>query len=96
MANFVVKSNNNKELFSIDKVEKSVEKAAKDAGLPEQDIMRIINEVSSEVIRTTANLTEVSTGSIKARVLSHLDVVAPEVSKAWRDYDKKNKAKKIL
>lgn len=93
MANFVVKSNSNKEFFDVSKVKKTVEKAARDASLPEEEISKIVDQISAEVIKFTANLKEISTEEIRARVLSHLDVISPEVSKAWKEYDKKNKGK---
>ncbi len=88
MAETVIKKDGSREPFDGEKIRRAVSSAAKEGGLPEEQIRSVTNQVLSAVMRFTANKTEVSTSELKGKVLGELDELAPSVAEAWREYDK--------
>ncbi len=88
MANFIIKKDGTKEPFNAQKIKNAVVAAATDAGLTIEEGTKIAEEVANTIIKSITNLSEVLSVEIRARALSQLDSIAPEVAGAWRKYDK--------
>lgn len=76
------------EAFQLEKLKKSIEKASREAGLFEEDILNIIEDISTFVIESLGDLETVDTESLRSLILSELDRKYPEVAEAWRNYDR--------
>jgi len=81
------------EEFQVEKLRRSIENAAKDAGLPENKIFQIVEEISSYVLENIKDLEFVDTQSLRTLILNKLDEIYPEVANAWRKYDKEVKGR---
>ena len=81
------------EEFKVEKLKASIEKAAKEAGYPEDQIFQIVEEISSYVLETLSDMDSVDTQSIRTLILNKLDETYPEVSAAWRKYDREVKGR---
>jgi len=90
MANFIIKKDGTKEPFNVEKIKSAVVAATTQAGLAADEGMKIAEEVVSTIVKSIANLSEVSGVEIRARILSQLDSIAPKVAESWRKYDKEN------
>jgi transcriptional regulator NrdR family protein len=90
MANFIVKKDGAKEPFSEQKIKSAVITAATQAGLTAEEGIKIAEEITSTVVKSVANLSEVVGVEVRARILSQLDAIAPKVAEAWKKYDKEN------
>ncbi len=92
MANTVIKKDGTKKPFDGEKIRKSIESAAEEAGLERERINKVVNQVASEAMQLANGKEEITTGELKEKILSTLDTVEPSVSAAWREYDSKRKA----
>ncbi len=90
MANFIIKRDGTKEPFDVQKIKKAVISAGTDAGFTAEEGAEIAEKVSETIAKSISNLNEVLGVEIRARALSQLDAVAPEVANSWRKYDKEN------
>jgi transcriptional regulator NrdR family protein len=91
MAKFVVKKSGEKIPYDIEKIKGAVMAASRDAGLPKEKAGEIAEKVLELVDMAIGAREEVPTSEIKERILAELDSMAPDISKAWRAYDEKNK-----
>jgi transcriptional regulator NrdR family protein len=87
----IVKRDSKRERFEESKIKRSIEAAARDARLPEDRVKRLAEGASRNIIQFARNEKEIRTATIREIVLDKLDLTAPEVSKAWRDYDRRTK-----
>lgn len=87
----IVKRDGKKEKFEERKVERSIEAAAREAKLPEDRVRRLVEDVSKNIIGSARKDKEVRSASLREAVLEKLDITAPEVSRAWRDFDRRTK-----
>ncbi len=87
MANFVIKKDGEKESFNAEKIRRAVTGAATKAGLPNEQIINLVEKVLTAVMQSVAGKAEVATTEIKEKVLDELDTLAPSVSEEWRKYD---------
>jgi transcriptional regulator NrdR family protein len=87
----VVKKDGKKEAFSPAKIRKSVESAAKDAGLTSVKAKKLIVEVAEPVIALCKRKNLVKVADLRRSILGRLDKRAKRVSAAWRRYDKRKK-----
>lgn len=76
------------EEFQSEKLKKSIEKAAIEAGVSENEVFQIVEEISSYVFESVNDLTTVDTESLRSLILSELDKKYPAVAEAWRNYDR--------
>jgi len=90
MANFIIKKDRTKEPFSAQKIEKAIIASATQAGVSAEKGSEIAKKVSETIAQSVINLNEVLAVEVRARALSQLDAIAPEVAGAWRKYDKEN------
>ncbi|MCS7183811.1 MAG: ATP cone domain-containing protein [Patescibacteria group bacterium] len=83
----IIKRDGRLEDFDIQKLKKSIENAALDAGYEEDKIFQIIEDISSYVLESVNDLDRVDSQSLRELILSKLDKDYPQIAKAWRDYD---------
>ncbi len=88
MPNKVIKRSGEEQEFQVEKLRTSLEKAAREAGYSEDEIFRIVEEISSFVMESVSDLETVDTQSMRTLILSELDKRYPEISEAWRNYDR--------
>jgi transcriptional regulator NrdR family protein len=89
----VQKRNGYQEEFQVEKLRRSIENAAKEAGFPEDKIFQVVEEISSYVLENIKDLESVDTQSMRTLILNKLDETYPEVANAWRKYDKEVKGR---
>ena len=87
MANFVVKKDGTKVPFDAEKIKRAISAAATQAGLPENEVTEVVDQVLLKVIESFTGTEEVASAEIREKVLSELDVVKPAVSESWRKHD---------
>jgi transcriptional regulator NrdR family protein len=81
------------EEFQVEKLRRSIENAAKQAGISEDKIFQVVEEISSYVLENVKDLESVDTQSMRTLILNKLDEAYPEVADAWRKYDKEVKGR---
>jgi transcriptional regulator NrdR family protein len=81
------------EEFQVEKLRRSIENAAKEAGFPEDKVFQIVEEISSYVLENVKDLESVDTQSMRTLILNKLDETYPEVANVWRKYDKEVKGR---
>jgi transcriptional regulator NrdR family protein len=81
------------EEFQVEKLRRSIENAARDAGLPEDKVFQVVEEISSYVLENIKDLEFVDTQSLRTLILNKLDEIYPEVANSWRKYDKEVKGR---
>lgn len=87
MANFVIKRDGSKEPFDPEKIRKSIEAAANEAGLAGERKGEVISQVAAATIDMADQKDEIATSEIKDKILSELDRIEPSVSAAWRKHE---------
>ena len=87
----VIKRSGKKEAFRPGKIKKSVEKAAKEAGMAPKNIRILISDVVDPLIDVVKKKRVVKAVDIRKSVLRRLDRRAKSVSGAWRRYDRKHR-----
>ena len=91
MATEVIKRDENKQPFDAEKMKSSIEKAAKDVGLPDERVAEIAEQVSAKALQLTEGKGEIAASELREAILSELDSVEPSIAEAWRKYDKETK-----
>ena len=84
---YIIKNDGTIQDFDINKLKKSIENAALDAGYEEDKVFQIIEDVSQYVLESIQNLERVDSQSLRNLILVKLDSDYPNIAKAWRDYD---------
>lgn len=92
MLETVIKKDGARESFDSDKLRKAVLEAAREAGLSISESQSVASRVISTLLSYTSNQEEIYTYELRNLILGDLDQFAPEVSKAWREHDKKVKS----
>ena len=87
MANFVIKKDETKEPFDIEKVKNAVKTASEKAGLSSEKTEELVQKISNEILQLGEGKEEIATSEIKEVILSSLDQAEPSVSAAWRQYE---------
>lgn len=87
MANQVVKKNGSKEPFDAEKIKKVIRSSGQQAGLDEVEQNEISEKIAAKIVEIFQDKEEVTAIEIRDKVLEELDVYAPSVSAAWRDYE---------
>ncbi len=91
MATVVIKKDGTKQSFDLEKIKNSIKMAAQQAGLAEDKVNEVVEQVSTVALQLAAQKEEIATSEIKDKILSELDNVEPSVSAAWRKYDEEKK-----
>lgn len=84
MANEVTKRDGSRQPFDEGKIRRSIEAAAQEAGLGEERVMELVDQVSRVAIEFANGKEEIATSEIKEKIFSELDKVEPSASEAWR------------
>jgi transcriptional regulator NrdR family protein len=79
--------------FQEEKLRNSIRKAAKDAGYPDDEIEKIVEEIASFALDSIKDLETVDTSSLRNLILGKLDELYPDVARAWREYDERVKGR---
>jgi transcriptional regulator NrdR family protein len=87
MANQVIKKDGSKEPFDAEKIKRGIRLAGQDAGLDETKQGEIAEKVTGEVMEMLKDKDEVRALEVRDKVLGELDIYAPSVAAAWRDYE---------
>ncbi len=91
MANQVIKKDGSKEPFDVEKIKRGIRLASQQAGLDEAKQNEVTEKVTAKVVEMFQGQEEVRTIEIKGKILGELDLFAPSVSAAWRDYEMSKK-----
>jgi len=91
MISQVIKKDGTKEPFDVEKVKRSIESAADEAGLSQDRTQEVVDIATRSVMKTLEGREDVPTAEIRERVLAAVRAVEPSVSEAWQKYDKEKK-----
>lgn len=92
MVQSVAKRDGSVQPFDVEKMKNSVRAAARDAGLEEERINEIVEQVVAAVLPEFENQEQVSFSDIRRAVLSQLGSIAPEAVEAWKKHEREVKA----
>jgi transcriptional regulator NrdR family protein len=92
MIKHVIKKNGEKEVFDEQKIKRGIMAAAKEAGLTEERIREVMNEVYEKLMMDIKDKEEVATQMIREKVLDALDKTEKSVADAWRKYEESKHA----
>ncbi len=87
----VVKKRGTEEEFDQDKIKKSIQKAAIDAGYSLNQKEDLINEITEHVTEKVKEEKEVKSDVICEAVLNEMLASSPEIVEAWRKFDRRYK-----
>ncbi len=87
MAQYVIKRDGSKEEFDAGKMRNAIETSAREAGLEENRILELVEQVGSAALQLAESKEEIATSELREKILSDLDAIEPSVSKVWRQYD---------
>ncbi|MFH1364416.1 MAG: ATP cone domain-containing protein [Candidatus Aenigmatarchaeota archaeon] len=88
----IIKKDGTKEEFSEEKLRRSIESAAEEAGIEEERIREVVDQVSTTAIDLVQAEEEMQSNELREKILTELDTVEPAVSDHWRKYDETKKA----
>ena len=87
----VIKKRGTEEAFDQDKIKKSIQKAAIDAGYSLNEKEDLINEITDHVTEKVKEEDEVKSDVICEAVLNEMLASSPEIVDAWRKFDRRYK-----
>ena len=87
----IIKKGGAKEQFDKEKIKKSIEKAAIDAGYNLEKIETLINEITKSIEKDAQNKEELDTAMIRANVFNKLEKREPSIVESWKKFDEKYK-----
>ena len=87
----IIKKGGAKEQFDKEKIKKSIEKAAIDAGYTLEKIETLINEITKSIEKDAQNKEELDTAMIRASVFNKLEKREPSIVESWKKFDEKYK-----
>lgn len=91
MAKVVIKGDGSKQSFDAMKLKRAIEKAAEEAGLPADEVVKAVESAAAGALTLAGGVEEIATAELKMKILADLDTSAPEISAAWRKYDTEKK-----
>jgi len=91
MVNVVVKKNGKRQNFSKAKIERAIDKAAKEAGVSAVKRKEIAKDVANGIVESLERRSSISASELRTRVLRRLETRSKATVKSWRRYDKKKK-----
>jgi len=89
----VMKKGGKSEPFDQNKIKRVISSALESSSLSQEKKNEILEKVFNSVMEFVKNKKEIATVEIEVKILLELDKIAPEVSKIWREYRLKKKAK---
>ncbi len=87
MAKEVIKKDQSKEKFRVEKIKNSIRKAAEDAGVNNVD--KLVKVISKVAVDFSEKYEIVETKAIRDKITEALNKIMPEVADAWREYEEK-------
>ncbi len=87
----VVKKAGTKEQFDSKKIERSIEKAAIDAGYSLGDIKRIEEEIIEDITEEAKKIGELNTVAIRDSIFNKLNKNEPSIVESWKKFDARYK-----
>ena len=87
----VIKKRGTVESFDQDKIKRSIQKAAIDAGYSLNEKEDLINEITDHVTEKVKEEKEVKSDVICEAVLNEMLASSPEIVEAWRKFDRRYK-----
>jgi transcriptional repressor NrdR len=87
----VIKKRGTVESFDQDKIKRSIQKAAIDAGYSLNEKEDLINEITEHVTEKVKEEKEVKSDVICEAVLNEMLASSPEIVEAWRKFDRRYK-----
>lgn len=87
MASEVIKKDGSREAFDPEKIRKTINAAAQRCDIPEDRKNEIINKVTGAAVQMASEREEITTAEIRDKILSELDIIEPQISSSWRQYD---------
>ena len=89
MANEVIKKDGSREPFNEGKIRRAIEGAAREAGLLDQRISEVVEQVFRATLEQTGRKQEIATSEIRTTILYELQRVEPKVHEAWLTYERR-------
>jgi len=90
----VIKRNKKKQTYTIKKLERAVEKAAKDAKISLKGRKKLIHEVAHTLHYKLKGRTSIKTTDLRRLILRRLDRRSKKTARAWRRHDNRKKRRK--
>jgi transcriptional repressor NrdR len=87
----VVKRNGSTETFDSEKIKRSIEKAAIDAGYTLEEVNTITKELIEEIIEEAKKNGRISTNSLKNSIFNKFEKTDSSIVKSWKKFDAKYK-----
>jgi len=91
MANQVIKKDGSKEPFDVEKIKRAIRLAGQQAGLDGIKQNEVAEKIAAKIVEILKDKEEVTAIEIRDKILGELDIYAPSVSAAWRDYESHKK-----
>ncbi len=92
----VKKKSGNKEPFDSDKIRRSIQKAAIDAGYSIDEISAAVDDVTNKILEIAEQKNEINTDAIRDNILNELDKAHSTISDSWRKFDEKYKSEERI
>lgn len=87
MAQQVIKRDGTKQAFDESKLRKSIEMAAREAGLADDRVNAVVGQVAGAALQMATGKEEIATSELRTFILGRLDEVEPAAAAAWRKHD---------
>ena len=87
MAKEVIKRDGTKEPFDNGKIRRAIEGSAIGAGLTEERVSEVVNQVSGAVLQFAASKEEIATTELADKILGELENIEPTVAEAWKKHE---------
>ncbi|MDP4012352.1 MAG: hypothetical protein Q8R00_01990 [Candidatus Nanoarchaeia archaeon] len=87
----IIKRIGKRQKFSVAKIKRAVEKAAKEAKVAKSKRVALAKEVSVSVVKALKGKRSIKATALRRAVLVRLDRAAKRVASAWRRYEKRKK-----
>ncbi|MEK7195419.1 MAG: ATP cone domain-containing protein [Patescibacteria group bacterium] len=94
MASIVIKKDGSKVPFDEEKLKQSIRLSAREAGLPEDRVIQLVEQASGEALKLAATKEEVASSELRSKIFSVLGNVDPSVIVAWKKHDAEKAEKK--
>lgn len=91
MVNTVIKRSGKKESFSRAKLERAIDRAAKEGRVNAERRREISKEVSESVKNALSKRRTIKTTELRRRVLDRLERRSRAIASAWRSYDRRKR-----
>lgn len=92
MAIQVVKKGGKTESFNKEKIKRSIEKAAIDAGYTLDQIDSITDQITEEIAEEAKKIGKVNSESIKNSIFNKLEETESSIVESWKKFDEKYKS----